>query len=78
METHMRPCTHFVGFKDPRYAKDERFHRAVKVFGWPDFYHRGWDMRARREIMQGDTIIFAKGDWTQEPRQQSYDDSAHL
>lgn len=74
----MRACLHFVGFKDPRQAKDERFNRAVKVFGWPDFYHRGWDMRARREIAEGDTIIFAKGSEDQTPRQQSYDDSAHL
>lgn len=74
----MKHCLHFVGFKDPRVTKDERFDRAVRVFGWPDFYHRGWDMRARREIMAGDTIVFARGDDRQQPRLHSFDDSAVL
>lgn len=74
----MKYAVHFVGFKDPRLTKDERFERARKVFGSPDFLHRGWDMRARREIMDGDTIVFAKGDWRQEPSPYSFDDSAVL
>ncbi len=74
----MRTCIHFVGFKDPRYEKDERYWRAVAVFGPPDFIHRGWDHRARHEVADGDTIIFAKGDADQTPRAQSYDDSAHF
>lgn len=58
----VRPCLHFVGFKDPRREKDERFERACRVFGEPDFLHRGWwDQRSRRENAEGDTIIFAKG-----------------
>ncbi len=73
-----RPCLHFVGFKDPRYEKDERYWQAVKVFGRPDFLHRGWDLRAKQEIAEGDTIIFAKGTSDQEPSVRSYDDSAHL
>ncbi|HEY2007472.1 MAG TPA: hypothetical protein VGH23_00675 [Rhizomicrobium sp.] len=74
----MKHALHFVGFKDPRLEKSERSYRAVRVFGWPDFYHRGWDCRARREIMDGDTIVFANRDWRQEPRIHSYDDSAAL
>jgi len=74
----MRPCLHFVGFKDPRYEKDERVWRAIKVWGWPDFFHRGWDRRAQREIAEGDTIIFAKGSEDQEPSEFNYDDSAHF
>lgn len=74
----MRPALHFVGFKDPRYAKDERFERARRVFGEPDFLHRYYDIRAYQEIVPGDTAIFAEGTEAQTPRQQSYDDSAHL
>jgi hypothetical protein len=33
--------THFVGFRDDRY------NRAIRVFGRPDFVHRFWDRRAR-------------------------------
>jgi hypothetical protein len=74
----MRPCLHFVGFPYPRYEKDERVWRAIAIWGWPDFYHRSWDNRARREIADGDTIIFAKGDENQTPTDYSYDDSAHF
>lgn len=56
-----RPCTHFVGFRDDAYA------RAIRVFGRPDFIHRRWDHRARREIADGDTIVFATGDEHQAP-----------
>jgi len=64
----MRPCLHFVGFRDERYLN------AVRVFGQPDFIHRGWDLRARREIMPGDTVVFAKGSFDQAPRPQSFND----
>lgn len=59
---------HFVGFKDDRYLT------AVRVFGLPDFIHRGWDLRAQREIAPGDTIVFASGDADQEPRRMSFSD----
>ena len=49
-------CVHFVGFRDDRYIN------AVRVFGRPDFVHPRWDERARREIADGDTVIFATGD----------------
>lgn len=55
------PCIHFVGFRDDRYLN------AVRVWGKPHFIHRWWDKRARREIAAGDTLIFADGEWTQEP-----------
>jgi hypothetical protein len=54
-------CTHFVGFRDDRYWN------AVAVFGRPHFIHRWWDKRARREIAATDTVVFADGEWTQEP-----------
>ena len=64
----MRRCTHFVGFRDDRYVA------AVKAFGPPDFVHRGWDMRARREIADDDLVVFADGPSDQEPRVKSFDD----
>ena len=64
----MRQAVHFVGFRDDRYWS------AVKVFGRPDFIHRRWDKRAKREIMSGDTIVFATGDEHQEPSHFSGDD----
>jgi hypothetical protein len=53
-----RPCAvHFVGFRG------EEYHSAVRVFGVPDFYHRGHDKRAYREIADGDLVVFGpKGD----------------
>lgn len=59
---------HFVGFRDDRYWN------AVRAFGLPDFIHRGWDLRARREIDEADLIVFADGPADQEPRRKSYDD----
>lgn len=51
----MKPALHFVGFRG------EEFWSAVRIWGRPDFIHRKWDQRARREIGPGDTIIFATG-----------------
>jgi hypothetical protein len=56
------PCVHYVGFRDDRYWS------ARRIWGGPAFIHRWWDKRARREIADGDTVIFADGDWTQPPR----------
>ncbi|MFG1429355.1 hypothetical protein [Roseixanthobacter glucoisosaccharinicivorans] len=52
----MTPAVHFVGFRG------EEYWSAVKVFGRPGFIHRAWDRRARREIADEDTIVFATGD----------------
>lgn len=60
---------HFVGFKDDRYWN------AVKTFGFPDFYHRNWDMRARQEIVCCDVAVFAVGSIDEPPKPVSWDDS---
>ncbi|WAJ27115.1 hypothetical protein [Antarcticirhabdus aurantiaca] len=64
----MRPALHFVGFRDDRYTS------AVRVFGEPDFIHRGWDRRALREIADVDTVVFADGPHDQAPRAKSFTD----
>lgn len=64
----MQRCIHFVGFRDDRYWN------AVKVWGLPNFVHPGLDMRARREIADGDTVILADGPADQEPRSKSFND----
>jgi hypothetical protein len=62
MGDHTVRCIHFVGFKDDRYWS------AVKIWGPPTFIHRWWDKLAAREIADGDVVVFAEGDWRQEPR----------
>jgi hypothetical protein len=59
---------HFVGFRGDEYA------RALRVFGTPDFIHRGWDLRAQREIAPDDVVVFATGSFDQVPRRQSFND----
>jgi len=59
---------YFVGFRGDEYA------RAVRVFGLPDFIHIGWDRWARREVVPGDTAIFAKGTFEDTPSPYSYPD----
>jgi hypothetical protein len=59
---------HFIGFKDDRYWN------AVKIYGKPHVIHRGWDLRAKREIDENDLLVFANGDWEQPPRQKSFSD----
>lgn len=64
----IRPCLHFVAFRGDEYT------RAVRVFGLPDFIHRGWDARARREIAECDTIVFARGSERDDPSIRSFND----
>lgn len=64
-----RALVHFVGFKD------ERYWAAVKVWGRPDFYHRLWDVRATREIVVGDVVVFCNGDERDVPSVYSWDAS---
>jgi len=59
---------HFVWFRGDEY------YTAVRMFGVPDFIHIGFDLRARRDIAPGDTVVFAKGEWDQEPRKFSFND----
>lgn len=61
-------CIHFVGFRG------EEYHSAVKVFGRPHFIHRGWDLRAQREIADNDVVVFAVGPHDQEPSRKSFND----
>lgn len=64
----MSNCVHYVGFRDDRFA------RARRIFGGPVVIHRGWDLRAHREIGPDDLVIFAEGPHDQEPRRKSFDD----
>jgi len=61
-------AVHFVGFRDDRYLA------AVRVWGKPDVIHMGWDRRARREIADGDTVVFARGPHDQAPAERNYND----
>jgi hypothetical protein len=61
-------CFHFVGFRG------DEFWSAVRIWGRPDFIHRRWDQRARREIAPGDTIIFATGTEGDAPARWNGDD----
>jgi hypothetical protein len=64
----MSRIVHFVGFRDDRYWS------AVRVWGRPHYIHRGWDLRARREIDEIDIVVFADGPYDQAPRVKSYND----
>jgi hypothetical protein len=61
---------HFIGFTD-----SSQLHRAIKVFGQPDFVHRRWDVRARQEVVGGDIAVFARGSQDQQAQHPSFDDS---
>lgn len=63
------PALHFVGFRGEGYLS------AVRVWGKPGFIHMGWDQRARREIADGDTIVFATGDERQPVAERNYSDT---
>lgn len=61
---------HYIGFKD------DRIWNARRIWGEPDFYHRNWDYRARREVVEGDVAIFASGSIDDPPKiGGSWDDS---
>ena len=61
-------CSHFVGFRG------EEYWSAVKVWGWPDFYHRGYDNRMGKMLADGDLIVFANGCEAKGPQFYSYPD----
>lgn len=50
---NMEQAVHFVGFRH-----DREYLSAVMVWGKPDFIHRVHDRRMRREIADGDTVVF--------------------
>ena len=56
-----KPALHFVGFRG------DEFWSAVRLWGRPNFIHRKWDQRARREIAPGDVIIFSTGSEADQP-----------
>lgn len=64
----VRSCLHFVGFRGDEYLS------ARRVFGVPHYFHIGWDLRAQREIAEGDTVVFARGNWDQPPSRHNYPD----
>jgi hypothetical protein len=64
----MSRAVHFIGFRGDEYLS------AVRVFGRPTFIHRGWDLRARRDIADDDLVVFAKGDADQAPSVRSFND----
>ena len=53
---------HFVGFRD------ERYHNAVRIFGEPEMVHEAWGRYAADDVAPDDLVIFAEGEWDQEPR----------
>ena len=66
-------AVHFVGFTD-----SAQYHRAVSVFGQPDFIHVYWDVR----VLHGgeydadaDVLVFAVGNEFTKPRAWAYNDS---
>ncbi len=69
-----KKMVHFVRFEG---LHDQRFQNAVRVFGKPDFLHRHWDQRAKREIGKGDIVVFAKGDHRQPVTPFNGDDEAY-
>lgn len=48
-------AVHFVGFRGDEYLS------ALRVFGPPDFVHPGWDLRALRDVDEGDVVVIAAG-----------------
>ncbi len=63
---------HFVGFTHPNIraagltrsliTESDRYERAVRMFGVPDFVHQRWDIRAYQESdVPGDVVIIAQG-----------------
>lgn len=60
---------HFVWFRG------EEYWSAVKIWGEPDFIHMGWDTRAKREILDTDIVVFAKGDHDQQYSERNYSDT---
>lgn len=58
-------AVHYVGFRDDRYWN------ARRIWGGPAFVHRVWDKRARREIADDDVVVFANGNWWQEPKEHN-------
>lgn len=63
------PGLHFVGFRGDEYV------RAARIFGRPSIIHIGWDLRARREIAEGDVVVLAKGSHDQAAAERNFSDT---
>ena len=63
----MRSAVHFVGFRG------EEYWSAVRVWGKPGFIHMGNDSRMRREMADGDIVIYANGCETR-PSERNFSD----
>lgn len=63
-----RKTIHFVGFRG------EEYWSAVRVWGLPDFFHHGYDLRMQRDVADYDTVVFANGCETRGPQWHSYPD----
>lgn len=62
---------HFVGFRG------DEWWSAIRIWGRPHFIHIGWDQRAQREIIPGDIVVFAQGDYDQPVSRYNYPDLKH-
>jgi hypothetical protein len=67
MPSLIKPAVHFVGFRGDEY------HSAVRIWGKPRFIHMGNDTRMRREMADGDTVIYGNGCETR-PTHRNYSD----
>ena len=67
-EESVTRIVHFVGFVDDRYLA------AVRVWGKPEVIHRGWDLRALKDIGEDDIVVFANGEHDQVPKVKSFND----
>lgn len=65
----MNSVVHFVWFRG------EEYWSAVKIWGKPDFIHMGWDTRARREILDTDIVVFARGEHDQQHAERNFSDT---
>ena len=67
-------AVHFVAFRDDRYWN------AVRVWGYPDFVHPRWDVRAKfgGDNDVDDVWVFADGAETDTPSPYAWDDSARF
>ena len=70
----MENALHFVGFKHPNIGVSQEYDRAALYFGYPDFIHQRWDIRAAQEVAPGDVVVIARGCQVHLPF--THDDSA--
>jgi hypothetical protein len=68
-------AVHFIGFpKD----NPDLWWKATLIWGHPDFVHEVWDVRAKLEVMAGDTAVFARGTDSDEPSFYPVENESYL